>query len=170
MQLYLYNMSDAASDEEFLKIGVSQDASKRFAWGTTSVKDSTLPFGEKIKRMMAGENYITDHPYDSTLLHAVDFELEGFAWEAEADLLAVLKGAGASYWPRKAFPGRSECFLCEDEVKAMIIAWMNDCAAKAPRGPDLLYYKLAEVRVRDDKPLLKHRKVLAILKDEGRWP
>lgn len=169
MQLYLYSMSDAASNEAFLKLGVSQDASKRFAWGSTSVKDSALPFGKKIERMLAGERYIPNHPYASTLLHAVDFELEGFAWEAEADLLAVLKDNGASYRPLKAFPGQSECFRCDDEVKAMIIAWMTDCAAKAPKGADLLFYKLAATRVRNEKPLPKHLKVLAILKNEGRW-
>jgi len=164
MQLYLYRMFDTPTGEAFLKIGVSQNAATRFAFGTMPVRGSDLPLAEKVKRMMAGQTHISDHPYETTLLHVVEFELEGFAWEAEDTLLATLRATDASYKPRKHFPGDSECFVCEESVTILIVKWMTEQAQAAPKGADLLRYKLAEIGIRDDKPLAKHRKVIAKLK------
>lgn len=170
MELYLYSMSDPETGEAFFKIGVSENAAKRFSWGTVSVKDSNLPLKEKASRMLSGQGYIPDHPYVSKLIHSVEFGAEGFAWAAEAELLEVLRETKIAYRPQKAFSGQSECFRCDDEVKTLIINWMKEKSAAAPKHTTMLYYKVAELSIKDTDPLSKHKKVIERLTAEGRWP
>ena len=64
MRMYLVHLTNSTNDESFYKVGVtSQNVKERFAFGRQTVKDSDLPFKEKIERMMGGEKYIRENPY-----------------------------------------------------------------------------------------------------------
>lgn len=65
-------MMSAESAEDFYKIGISRHGAKaRFAYGKKKIIDSDLPFAEKIKRVLGGEEFLSDTPYDIEIIHEV---------------------------------------------------------------------------------------------------
>lgn len=160
MELYLVRMHHANEAEEFYKVGVSENSKTRFSYGTVKVIDSDLPFHEKLKLHMNGQEYLPDHPYEVDHLHTVYFKFPGEAFTRERALLNTLKDL--QYRPRHRFSGHTECFRCEDEVKALIIESM-DAAEREGREaePNALRYRLAEAQIGNcDDPVELHRRVL----------
>ena len=159
MYLYLCKMSDPAGDEEFYKVGVSQSPASRFKWGATKVIDSDMSLRDKLDKVVAGERYVSDHPYDTETIHSVEFRHEGEAYLRERDLLADLKAS--QYWPSRKFSGQSECFCCDDETLKIIVKYMNAAAAEAKETEiSELQYKVASIGVRETDKIARHLVIL----------
>lgn len=160
MLLYLVHIFSGSDDEEFFKVGVTghADPRQRFAFGSTSVIDSDLSPQEKLKKLFAGERYLSDFPYDLEVIHSVSYSLDGDALLAERELLEVLKPL--QYWPTKAFSGRSECFKGDDLV-TLIVDHMNENSRdKNAAAPSELQYKLHAAFIKERDPVNKHLLVL----------
>lgn len=159
MDLYLVRMSHPKSGENFVKIGVSADASKRFAFGATSVADANIPLKEKVERLLRREKFISDHPYEVETLKVVQFAYEGEAYKREQELLNVMKPW--QHWPAEKFSGSSECFTPDRDQLNNIVTWMIAAAAEAKaEAPHPLRYKLAASKVRAGDPIQRHRMIL----------
>lgn len=169
MNLYLVRLVHPATGETFHKIGVtSQSVRERFSYGTRKIKDSDLPFKEKIERMLGGEGYIRDNPYAETILHQVTYTYDGDALIAERDLLDALKLS--KYRPQKWFSGVSECFEAGEEALTLIKQHMNeDSSQKNAEAPSELNYKVAEGLFAKhlDDPIKKHLFVLAKCREQS---
>lgn len=167
MDLYLVRMSHPETGENFVKIGVSTDASKRFAFGATLVRDAKISLKEKAERSFRREKFVSDHPYEVETLKVVQFMYEGDAYMRERELLDVMKPW--QHWPAEKFSGVSECFKPDKDQLANIVAWMVAAAAEAKAGaPDPLRYKFAALKVRAEDPIQRHRMVLEEI--ERLWP
>jgi hypothetical protein len=153
-------MWNVEKTEEFLKVGVTKnDPATRFAYGETAVQDSDLDFREKIERMLEGEKYISDHPYETELLKYVSYTYEGDARIAERELLETNKSN--SHLPKNWFSGAGECFTADEETIQLIENFMDEDSEKRNEAaPSELKYALAAYRVREDDPIKMHEKIL----------
>jgi hypothetical protein len=159
MYLYLCKMSDPTGGEEFYKVGVSQSPYSRFKWGATKVIDSDMSLSEKLDKVVAGERYVSDHPYDTETIYHVEFRHEGEAYLRERGLLADLKTS--QYWPSRKFSGRSECFRCDDETLKIIMQYMDAAAAEAKESElSELQYKVSSIGVRETDKIARHLAIL----------
>jgi hypothetical protein len=160
MNLYLVKMSDTSSNEVFYKIGITQhtDSKKRFGYGSKKVVDSGLPLGEILTKVISGQKYISDHPYQVEVLHQVSYTYEWDAYLGEQEILRTLKPI--QYWPSKNFPVKSECFAT-DKVNDLIIQCMNDdCNERNAAAPSELLYKVSGMKVKERDPIKRHLLIL----------
>jgi hypothetical protein len=154
MYLYLVKLSDSDTGECFYKVGVSTlGAGERFAFGKTAVKDSNLSLGNKLEKMLSGQKYLSDTPYDVCVIHEVRYKYEGDALMAERSLLE--KVASSKYTPRKKMSGHTECFICDD-LKPMREYMDADSTATNSEAPDELKYKFCAIGVRIGDPIARH--------------
>lgn len=169
MNLYLVRLTHPTSGESFYKVGVtSQGVKQRFAYGSKKMKDSDLPFRDKVERMLSGEKYIRDNPYRETVLHQVSYVYDGDALIAERDLLEAVKVS--KYRPKEWFSGVSECFQADDEALTLVKQHMDeDSEKKNAEAPSELQYKVAAMDAkRIQNPIEKHLFVLARCREL--WP
>lgn len=171
MQLYLVRMSSSVTKESFYKIGVSDNAAARFSFGSQKVADSDLGLREKLDRILAGQRYVADHPYDVEPIHTVGFTYEGEARLHERELLALLKPS--QIWPRLDFSGRSECFRDDDTLRDIVIEYMDKAAADANASePSAMHYAVAAMGLKEQDPVLLHLKKserIKRYKETGSW-
>lgn len=159
MYLYLCKMIAPAEGEEFFKVGVSQSPSFRFKWGATKVIDSNMSLRDKVGKLLAGQRYVSDHPYDTETIHYVEFRYEGEAYLREKELLAALKAK--QYWPVRKFSGHSECFRCDDDTRNLIVQYMDATAAEAKRTEiSELQYKVSSIGVREADKIARHLAIM----------
>jgi hypothetical protein len=168
MFLYLVRIFSGSKDEEFFKIGVTAhaDPRQRFAFGSSSVIDSSLSSQEKIKKLFAGEKYLSDFPYELEVIHSVSYKLEGDALLAEKKLLEVLKPR--QHWPAKAFSGHSECFKGDNLVTQIVDHMNENSKEKNAAAPTELLYMVNAAFIKERDPAKKHLLVLKkCLSDTG---
>lgn len=159
MYLYLYKMSHHAEAEEFFKAGVSNSPASRFKWGETKVIDSNMSLSDKVEKLIAGQQYVSDHPYQTEELHHVEFRYEGEAYLREKKLLEDLKTS--QYWPKHKFSGWSECFRCDEATLNKVVRDMDATAAEAKCNEiSELRYRLASIDVRATDKIERHIAIL----------
>jgi hypothetical protein len=168
MFLYLVRMYSKDESEVFFKVGVThhEDIRNRFSFGTVAVKESALPFQEKVELLLKGQEYISDHPYEVEKVHSAWFKYEGVAREYEDALIEVLEESLLEYRPHIHFSGSTECFKGDEETKQLIIDFMNSAEEEARNNePNHLLYEMASQRIKDDDPLSRHRKIMMEVKN-----
>jgi len=160
MHLYLYKMESESDSESFFKVGVTAgDPELRFSFGSTKVRDSGLPMRDQLDKLFKGEKYISDHPYETDLIHSVLYKYEGDALIAERDLLKSL--GKHTYSPMTSFSGATECFSGDEELVQDVKSFMDEDSTKRNLdAPDRLLYKIASIDVKETDPIKKHECVL----------
>ncbi|WP_152277822.1 hypothetical protein [Methylorubrum populi] len=164
-------MTSGTTNEDFYKIGVSENAETRFAYGKTSVLESKLELRKKVELLAKKQSYISDFPYTVELLKYVKFKYPGEAFIYERKLLDCV--SIVRYRPQIYFSGVSECFKCVEaatfDVIEEIKKQMDNAAADAKKiEPDILKYDLAAKRVRTADPIQRHIEILSEI--EKIWP
>lgn len=163
LNLYLVRMRSKDGAEDFYKLGVTKHAGidRRFSYGSTKVADSGLPLDQILKKLFAGERYISDHPYHVEVLHSVRYEIAGYALIAERDALDAI--AAKRYWPKLSFPGQSECFKGVELQD--IIDFMDAHSAEAnASAPEELTYRVHFAFCKERDPIKRHLKTLEAIK------
>ena len=168
MRLYLVKLTSPDGDEEFYKVGVTNKSVKeRFTFGKEKTIDSNnFTLVEKLSKVLNGEEYISDTPYNHEELHAVSYKYEGDALLAEEALLETLKPS--QYFPKLDFSGKTECFKIKDTGD--IIKYMDaDSKQRKTDEPDELQYKLTETFIVKNEidRIKKHKLVLEAIKKKN---
>jgi hypothetical protein len=164
MYLYLKRMRSTDSGEEFLKVGVSDSPDVRFSFGRQSVKESALPLGDKVRKLLGGQKYIPDHPDQVQDVHTVSFTYEGDALIAEREILRRFRNS--RHRPEKWFSGGSECIEISPETAEIILRIMNEQHDRAREAePDQLIYKVCSLEVRGENPIDRHLKIVQKCRD-----
>lgn len=165
MNLYLVKMGDDLNGESFFKVGITkyENVIDRFSYGKTKVIESNLPLRDILSKALAGEKYISDHPYKVEVIHSVWYSLEGNAMLAEQELLAALKPK--QYWPKISFHGSSECFHGEGLCDFIINHMNEDSDDRNKSAPSELQYRVNAAFIKENDPIKKHQLVMMKCKE-----
>jgi hypothetical protein len=160
MNLYLVKMRSRKGNESFYKVGVTKhdDIQERFMFDAVNTAESDLPFGDKVRKLLAGEKRISNHPYIVEVIHLVSYRFEGDALIAESEILEALKDF--QYHPLEPFSGQFECLQGKDIVDAIIEHMNIDCETKNTKAPSELMYRTFAAFNKETDPVKKHEQVL----------
>lgn len=159
MELYLVRMVAPDGGETFFKVGVTKmGVKRRFEFGTTSVAESSLPFKEKLTRLLDGQKYISSTPYIAEEIHTVSYKYKGDSLMAEQEILSFVEPH--RYLPTKPFAGRYECFSGESVAAEVKLKMNSDVKKRNAEAPSELLYKLKAMGVREQRPIERHRAIL----------